>query len=108
MVEANPVTEPGVTTQDTQYNYRGANVNLGTTVMIGPGKFDFDFNMSTNINKDNALDNGNFWFYDLKYAIFLSKNYSICPRIRVFYEHPETGLNYLELTRPELIFTGTF
>ena len=108
MVEANPVTEPGVMTLDTQYNYRGANVNLGTTVMIGPGKFDFDFNMSTNINKDNALDNGNFWFYDLKYAIFLSKNYSICPRIRVFYEHPETGLNYLELTRPELIFTGTF
>ena len=107
-VETNPLTEPGATEPDTQFNYHGTNLNLGTTVMLGPGKLDFDFNMSTNVNRDFAPDNGNFWFYDLKYAIFVSKNYSICPRIRFFYEHPEAGFQYMLLTRPEIIFTGMF
>ncbi len=106
-VEANPLTDTSMV-PDSKYNNHATNLNLGTTVMIGPGKFDFDFNMSTDIHKDDAADNGNYWFYDFKYAIFLSKNYSICPRIRFFYEHPQAGFDYLLLTRPEVIFTGAF
>jgi len=109
-VEENPLINPGAMVLDAPFNYRGTNLNLGTTVMIGPGKFDFDFNMSTAVNRDLASSNANFWFYDFKYAIYLSqsKKYSICPRIRFFYEHPQSGMEYLLLTRPELIFTGTF
>jgi hypothetical protein len=108
LVEENPLTNPGTMVADAPFNNRGTNLNLGTTIMIGPGKLDFDFNMSTDIHKDADSLNGNYWFYDLKYAIFVSKNYSIMPRLRFFYEHPQADGKYVELTRPELIFTGTF
>ncbi len=108
LVLANPAASNTGTVPDAPFNNRGTNFNVGTTILTGPGKLDFDFNMSTDIHRIGDAANGNYWFYNLKYAIFLSKNYSIMPRIRFFYEHPLTGPDYLLLTRPELIFTGTF
>jgi hypothetical protein len=86
----------------------GINVNVGTTVKLGPGKFDFDFNISTDKDaKDSTVDDV-YPFFDLKYGWIVNKNFVIKPRLRFYIVEPKEVYNSKLTTRPELIFEGSF
>lgn len=86
----------------------GTNLNVGTTIKMGPGKLDFDFNLSNEQNAFNKNVNDWYPFFDIKYGLALSKNFIVMPRIRLFFQEPKIGMNNACKSRPELIFTGTF
>jgi hypothetical protein len=91
----------------------GTNLNVGTTVKLGPGKLDFDFNLSNEQNMYNTNIDDWYPFFDLKYGWALNKNFIIMPRIRLFFTEPKAavaGVKYNNMlnSRPELIFTGVF
>jgi hypothetical protein len=89
----------------------GTNLNVGTTVKLGPGKLDFDFNLSNEQNMYNKNIDDWYPFFDLKYGWALNKNFIIMPRIRFFFSEPKAavgGSNHMLNSRPELIFTGVF
>ncbi len=86
----------------------GMNLNVGTTVKLGPGKLDFDFNYSTDKDaKDSTVDDS-YPFFDLKYGWAVNKNFVIKPRIRFFITNPKTVYDSKLTSRPELIFEGSF
>jgi len=86
----------------------GLNVNVGTTVKLGPGKLDFDFNYSTDKDKKDSTVDDAYPFFDLKYGWSVNKNFVIKPRIRFFMAYPKTGYESKLTTRPELILEGSF
>jgi hypothetical protein len=86
----------------------GTNLNVGTTVKLGPGKLDFDFNLSNEQNAFNKNVDDWYPFFDLKYGWALSKNFILMPRVRFFFSEPKLTYNNALKTRPELIFIGTF
>jgi hypothetical protein len=95
------------------YDRWGTNLNVGSTVLLGPGKFDFDFNLSS----DQDMYNKNIYdwypFFDFKYGWAVNKNFVIMPRIRLFFTEPKAAIKVITYenmltTRPELIFCGTF
>jgi len=93
----------------TRYQYSGTNLNLGTTVMIGPGKLDFDYNFGLNRNYDAiSATNDRYHFIDIKYGAMVTKNFIICPRLREFLTVPSAVYQHKLVSRPELIFIGTF
>jgi hypothetical protein len=86
----------------------GTNLNVGTTVKLGPGKFDFDFNLSNQQNAYNKNTDDWYPFFDIKYGWALSKNFVVMPRVRLFFQEPKMVYNNALKTRPELIFVGMF
>jgi hypothetical protein len=86
----------------------GTNLNVGTTVKLGPGKLDLDFNLSNEQNMYDTTVNDWYPFVDLKYGWALTKNFILMPRVRFFMAVPHVKYNLKETTRPELIFTGVF
>jgi hypothetical protein len=91
----------------------GTNLNVGTTVKLGPGKLDFDFNLSNEQNMYNTNIDDWYPFFDIKYGLALNKNFILMPRIRLFFTEPKAavgGVKYNNMlnSRPELIFTGVF
>jgi hypothetical protein len=86
----------------------GTNTNIGTTILFGTDKFDFDFYISNDVNI--AVKNVNDWypFFDFKYGCAVNKNFVIMPRVRLFFTDPKLNFNNKLVTRPELIFTGSF
>jgi hypothetical protein len=91
-----------------EFDRWGTNLNVGATVKMGPGKLDFDFNLSSEQDMYNVNVNNWYPFFDLKYGWALNKNFIIMPRVRLFFTEPKTGYNNELKTRPELIFIGTF
>jgi hypothetical protein len=86
----------------------GTNSNIGTTIKLGPGKIDFDFNLSSEYNGKDTSVNDLYPFLDIKYGWSVNKNFIIMPRCRLFYIFPKAMYDYKLTTRPELIFTGSF
>jgi hypothetical protein len=89
----------------------GTNWNVGVTAKLGPGKLDFDFNLSNEQNMYNKNIDDWYPFVDLKYGLALNKNFILMPRIRLFFSEPKAavgGATHLLNSRPELIFTGVF
>jgi hypothetical protein len=94
---------------DTLYDRYGTNSNIGITAKIGPGKFDFDFNLSNEYNTcDTANVNDWYPFFDIKYGVTLSKHFVVMPRVRLFFTEPKVNYNNKLTTRPEIIIVGTF
>jgi hypothetical protein len=85
----------------------GQNMGLGVSAKFGPGKFDFDFNYSNDQNTKLDDSISHFPFFDTKYAFILNKNFSITPRLRLFMAF-NADESSIVLTRPELIFNGSF
>jgi hypothetical protein len=92
----------------TEFDRWGTNLNVGTTIKLGPGKLDFDFNLSNEQNAYNKDVDDWYPFFDLKYGLALTKNFIVMPRIRLFFTEPKVNYNNELKSRPELIFTGTF
>jgi hypothetical protein len=105
----NPLNPADTSTKAVNPSERsGMNVNVGTCVILGPGKLDFDFNYSTDKDaKDSTVDDA-YPFFDLKYGWAINKNFIVKPRIRFFITLPKTVYDSKLTTRPELIFEGSF
>ena len=86
----------------------GTNLNVGTTIALGPGKLDLDFNLSNEQNSCDTTVNDWYPFVDVKYGWALTKNFILMPRVRFFMVAPHVKYDFKETTRPELIFTGVF
>ncbi len=100
-------------TDRTEFDRWGNNINVGTSALLGPGKFDFDFNLSNEQDAYNKNVDDWYPFFDIKYGWMLSKNFILMPRVRLFFTEPKApvaGIKYNNMltTRPELIFTSTF
>jgi hypothetical protein len=94
-----------------EFDRSGINANVGSTIKLGPGKLDVDFNVSTEKNKLDTNVNDLYGFADLKYGWALEKNFILMPRIRFFYTKPKadaTAYSSKLTARPELIFAGSF
>ncbi len=96
-----------------EFDRWGTNLNVGTTIKIGPGNLDFDFNLSSEYNAYDTLVKDWYPFFDLKYGLALTKNFIIMPRVRLFFSEMKSavkGVTYNNMlkTRPELIIFGTF
>jgi hypothetical protein len=90
-----------------EYDRTGINATVGTVIKLGPGKLNFDFNISFNDDSKKEDSLQMFPFIDLKYGWSINKYFSIMPRIRGFwYIYPDDRIN--TLLRPEIIFTGSF
>jgi hypothetical protein len=97
------------TSGDTAFDRSGINSNIGTTVVLGKGKLDFDFNLSTEKDKKDTTVKDIYPFVDLKYGYTgLSKNFIVMPRCRVFMTYPHVKYDFKRIIRPELIFNGSF
>jgi opacity protein-like surface antigen len=93
---------------DTAFDRTGTNSNIGTTVILGPGKLDFDFNLSTEYNDKDTTINDIYPFFDIKYGWAVNKNFVIMPRCRFFISLPKVAYDSKTTIRPELIFCGVF
>jgi hypothetical protein len=96
-----------------EFDRWGTNLNVGTTIKLGPGNFDFDFNLSNEQNAYNSKIDDWYPFFDIKYGWALSKNFIVMPRVRLFFSEMKSataGITYNNMlkTRPELIIFGTF
>jgi hypothetical protein len=86
----------------------GINLGAGTTIKLGPGKLDFDFNYSKDKDdKDTTVDDA-YPFVDLKYGYPLNKNFIVMPRVRLFFSQPHTTYSSMLTAWPELMIFGTF
>jgi opacity protein-like surface antigen len=93
---------------DTAFDHTGTNSNIGTTVVLGPGKLDVDFNVSTENNAKDTTQNAVYPFADFKYGWAVNKNFVIMPRCRFFITVPKVTFNTETTIRPELILAGSF
>jgi len=90
---------------------QGMNGNIGTTIAMGPGKIDFDFNLSTDENKKITDSRVMYPFFDLKYGWAVNKNFIIMPRTRLFFTTPaKNDVTYKSkfYMWPEVMLFGTF
>lgn len=69
---------------DTLYDRQAMNITLGSTIKLGPGKLDLDFNFGTNEDKKLKNNGSTYEFIDLKYGWGVAKNFTIMPRTRVY------------------------
>lgn len=93
------------------FDFHGFITGAGSNVDIGPGTlfFDFKYSMSEDVKVDSSQSN--YIFADLKYSWNINKYISLMPRVRLFttiYAENNPGLDYKNVIRPELIFTGKF
>lgn len=96
---------------DAAIEEQGINGTIGTTLKLGPGKLDFDFNLSTDENKKIADSKVLYPFVDLKYGWAVNKNFIIMPRTRLFFTTPaKNDATYKSkfYTWPEIMLFGTF
>jgi hypothetical protein len=95
---------------DTLFKMTGMNSTLGSTMLIGPGKLDIDLSISTNRNtKIIPLNHdGIYPFADVKYGWAVNKNFIIMPRCRFYMSLLQSKYYFTSVTRPELIFNGSF
>lgn len=95
----------------TVFDEEGVDGNIGTTLSVGPGKFNFDFTLSTDQN-NNIADSRIFYpFVDMKYGWEVNKNFTILPRTRLFFTRAaENDGRYITkfITWPEIIIFGSF
>jgi hypothetical protein len=99
----------GTTRERAEFNRLGTNTNLGSTIKLGPGKLDVDFNFSTEYDKKDTANVKDYYpFVDVKYGWTANKNFIIMPRCRLFFVYPKAAYNSKLTTRPELILNGTF
>jgi|GEM_PF-611267 hypothetical protein len=103
-----PTDSVNIVHDSVKFDRWGTNLNVGTTVALGPGKLDFDFNLSNEQDMYNANVDNWFPFFDLKYGWALNKHFIVMPRVRLFFTEPKKGYNNQCKTRPEIIFTGVF
>jgi hypothetical protein len=95
---------------DTLFSMTGMNSSFGSSMLIGPGKLDIDVSISTNRNTKILPMNldGIFPFGDVKYGWTANKNFTIMPRCRFYLSLLQSRYDFALLTRPELIFNGSF
>jgi hypothetical protein len=93
----------------------GMNGNIGTTIAMGPGKFDFDFNLSSDANDNTVIKPADarvlYPFVDVKYGWAVNKNFTIMPRTRLFFTraaHIDATYHTKFYTWPEIMLFGTF
>jgi hypothetical protein len=98
----------GTRIERTAFLRLGTNSNIGTTIKIGPGKLDFDFNFSSDYNAKDTNVEDIYPFVDLKYGWSVNKNFVIMPRCRLFFSYPKAAYASKLTTRPEIIFVGSF
>ncbi|MGB7569380.1 MAG: hypothetical protein WBM07_16075 [Chitinivibrionales bacterium] len=92
---------------DTAFDRAGTNSNIGTTLVLGPGKLDVDFNLSTEKNTKDTTVNDLYPFADFKYGWAVNKNFIIMPRCRFFITLPHVTFNTESRIRPEIILAGS-
>ena len=92
---------------DTAFDRTGTNTNIGTTLVLGPGKLDVDLNLSTEKNTKDTTINDLYPFADLKYGWAVNKNFVIMPRCRFFITLPHVTFNTESRIRPEIILAGS-
>jgi hypothetical protein len=93
------------------YDYRGYIAGVGGTFVAGPGAILVDVKYSFNDDKELKDAMAQYLFADLKYAWSINKFVTLTPRVRLFttiYPESNTGLDYKNLIRPELLLTGKF
>jgi hypothetical protein len=100
------VTNPHI--MDKPHERTGINMGVGTTVKLGPGKLDFDFNYSIDKDDKDTTVNDAYPFVDLKYGYPLNKNFIVMPRVRLFFSLPHTTYSSMLTAWPELMIFGTF
>ncbi len=106
-------TAAGGKMYDKFYDRYGTETGIGTTLKFATGKLDFDFLLSNDVNLSDTTVNDWYPFFDIKYAWAINKNFSITPRVRLFFTElnqnaPTNAYNNQLKTRPEIIITGTF
>lgn len=89
------------------FDRAGTNSNIGTTLVLGPGKLDVDFNVSTETNAKDTTVKDWYPFADLKYGWAVNKNFVIMPRCRFFITVPHVTYNTRSTIRPEIILAGS-
>jgi hypothetical protein len=99
------------------FDEEGVDGNIGTTLSLGPGKFNFDFTLSTDEDNwrdkyTNFADSRVYYpFVDLKYGWEVNRNFTILPRMRLFFTRAaENDGRYITkfAAWPELIIFGSF
>ncbi|MGA2507967.1 MAG: hypothetical protein ABSF80_10875 [Chitinispirillaceae bacterium] len=100
---------------ETVVNETGMNGDIGTTIAMGPGKLDFDFDLSTDANNNKVIGTDSarvlYPFVDVKYGWAVNKNFIIMPRTRLFFTRPaKSDAVYKSkfYTWPEIMLFGTF
>ena len=97
---------------DTLYDRQAMNITLGSTIKLGPGKLDLDFNFGTNEDKKIASSLADYEFIDVKYGWAVAKNFIIMPRTRVYLgQVPAPGITTKASNVrvwPELMLFGAF
>ncbi len=90
-----------------EYKRTGVNATAGTAIKIGPGKLNFDFQISFNNDSKKKDSLEVYPFVDLKYGWNVNKHFTLMPRMRGFwYIYPNEKVK--SLVRPEIIFAGSF
>jgi hypothetical protein len=95
-----------------EYDRQGMNVTLGSSIKMGPGKLDLDFNFGTNEDKKIADNQATYEFVDVKYGWAVAKNFIIMPRTRVYLgQVPAAGYTDKASNMrvwPEIMLFGSF
>lgn len=92
-----------------QFENSGTIITIGSSVKMGPGKFDVDVNYSMDKNaKDLNNVDDSYLFVDMKYGWLLNKNFIVMPRLRFFYSTFKNVYDSKLRIRPEIILNGTF
>lgn len=93
------------------FDEEGVDGNIGTTLVLGPGKLNFDFSLSTDENNNLGDSRVYYPFVDLKYGWEVNRNFTILPRTRLFFTRAaENDGRYITkfTTWPEIIIFGSF
>lgn len=85
----------------------GMNGGVGTSLAVGPGKWDVDLKIGSDDDLEAQSDKQIFPYIETLYTWALNKHFAIRPRLRIFITTTETEKTIVK-TRPELIFNGSF
>jgi hypothetical protein len=99
------------TAQSAVYDFRGYIAGVNGTFVAGPGAILCEVKYSLSEDKELTNAMSQYLFADLKYSWSINKYVSLMPRVRLFttiYPESNPGLDYKNVIRPELIFTGKF
>ncbi len=93
--------------EDVTIKQIGINGGVGASVNIGPGRFDLDFKIGSDDDKESLMDKEIYPYIETLYSWMLNKYFIIRPRLRIFITTSEIEKTIVK-TRPELIFSGSF
>ncbi len=110
---ASPIRLDSTMLDSVLFDRWATNMNVGTSVKMGPGILDFDFNVSNEQDGYDSKTDDWFTFFEIKYEWMLSKNYVLMPRVKVYFTEPKSTIagikfNNMATTIPELILRGEF